>query len=65
MTDTWVLRATEYTRMKFLESAKPMTPKFPNNFIGEDPRISDRAGLPTSGTAHVAFAMALKAIGHE
>ena len=52
-------------QIKYLESVKPLDVGFPNNFIGEDPRIAGGSGGILAISAQFAFVKAPRAIGHE
>ena len=52
-------------QIEYLESIKPQTPEFPNNFIGEDPHVTGQPGMLLGGTAPFSFVRASKSIGHE
>jgi len=52
-------------QIQYLESVKPLDVGFPNNFIGEDPRILGKPGVITAAVAPFAFVRASKPIGHE
>jgi len=52
-------------QIKYLESIVPMTPGFPNNFIGEDPHISGETSFILAASAQIAFVQSSKPIGHE
>ncbi|EMC96820.1 hypothetical protein BAUCODRAFT_70131 [Baudoinia panamericana UAMH 10762] len=48
-----------------LEAVVPFVPGFPNNFVGEDPHITGKAGFIMGGAAPLAFVKSGKPIGHE
>lgn len=52
-------------QIEYLESINPLDVGFPNNFIGEDPKVTGQAGTILAGVAPFAFVKAEKAIGHE
>ncbi len=52
-------------QIQYLESVKPLDVGFPNNFIGEDPHVSGKAGMILGGSAPMAFVQSSKPIGHE
>ncbi|KAF4267024.1 hypothetical protein KXX13_001276 [Aspergillus fumigatus] len=52
-------------QIKYLESVNHFDPGFPSNFLGEDPRVSGKAGRLLATSAPLAFVRAPTAIGYE
>lgn len=50
-------------QIEHLESVRPLDPGFPNNFIGQDPRVSGQAPLLLASNAPLSFVQAPKPIG--
>jgi hypothetical protein len=48
-----------------LESVIPFEPGFPNNFVGEDPRVTGQTSRLLGAAAPMAIVRAPRAIGHE
>jgi aryl-alcohol dehydrogenase-like predicted oxidoreductase len=51
-------------QIEHLESVVPFDIGFPGNFIGQDPRVTDKPGGFVGPSAHVAWVRAPKPIGH-
>lgn len=51
-------------QIKYLESVKPFDVGFPNNMLGEDPKVSGFSGILASN-ANYAFVQSSRAIGYE
>ncbi len=52
-------------QIEYLESVRPFEVGFPNNFIGEDPKVTGVAMGLLGAAAPMAWVKAPKAIGHE
>ncbi|RJE17952.1 norsolorinic acid reductase [Aspergillus sclerotialis] len=51
-------------QIKYLESVKPLDVGFPNNMLGEDPKVTGFSGL-LAANANYAFVQSPRAIGYE
>jgi aryl-alcohol dehydrogenase-like predicted oxidoreductase len=52
-------------QIEYLESVHPFQPGFPNNFIGQDPKVVGHASGLLAASAPLAFTLAPKPIGYD
>ncbi|CZR61748.1 probable aryl-alcohol dehydrogenase Aad14 [Phialocephala subalpina] len=52
-------------QIEYLESVKPAHVRFPNDFIGEDPKLSGKPGGLLAASSPMEFVVASKPIGYE